>query len=172
MSEFRNWLHRVESSFRSDPGSPFRSDKLLQIVDGRYELIEVGKSNLYNEIQSHKDSCDIYKLLERFQAGDVSALSKVAGQYIDITEAPKTLAEAYTFIGNAEKFFSKLPLKLREEYDFDPSKFVSDLGSAHCNSLLSEAFGSSDSVSVEMPSVEMPFVDNSVSDDVIVDNKE
>lgn len=167
MNDFRNWLHRAESAIRSNSGSPFKSEKLLQIVDGRYELIEVGKSNLYNEIQSHKDSCDIYKILERFQAGDVSALSQVVGQYLDITDAPKNLAEAYTFIGNAEKFFSKLPLKLREEYDFDPSKFVSDLGSAHCNSLLAEAFGSTQSVSIESSSV-----DNSVVDVPNVDNKE
>lgn len=160
MIKFSNWLHRSQSSLRSNPGSPLKSDKLLQLVDGRYDLVEVGQSNLYREIQSHKDSCDIYKLLERYQSGDVSSLSKVAGQYLDITDAPKTLAEAYTFIGNAEKFFGKLPLKLREEYDFDPSKFVSDLGSSRCNSLLAEAFGSSE------PSDPVP------SDSEIVDIKE
>lgn len=161
MIKFSNWLHRSESSLRSNPGSPFKSEKLLQVVDGRYDLVEVGQSNLYNEIQSHKDSCDIYKLLERFQAGDVSALSKVAGQYMDITDAPKTLAEAYSFVSNAEKFFSKLPLKLREAYDHDPSKFIADLGSSRCNDLLSEAFGSA-SVSAETASVDIsvPDVDN------------
>lgn len=151
MIQFNNWLHRSESSIRSNPGSPFKTEKLLQVVDGRYDLVEVGQSNLYNEIQSHKDSCDIYKLLERYQAGDVSALSKVAGQYLDITDAPKTLSEAYTFVSNAEKFFSKLPLKLREEYDFDPSKFISDLGSPRCNELLSSAFGSSEESSQDIP---------------------
>lgn len=167
MIKFSNWLHREVSSLRSNPGSPLKSDKLLQLVDGRYELVEVGKSNLYNEIQSHKDSCDIYKLLERYQSGDVSALSKVVGQYMDITDAPKTLAEAYTFVSNAEKFFSKLPLKLRDEYDHDPSKFISDLGSAHCNDLLSEAFGSSESPSKDN-SLE-PSVDTSIP---VVDKKE
>ncbi len=156
MIKFSNWLHRVESPIRSNPGSPLKPDKLLQLVDGRYELVEVGKSNLYNQIQSHKDSCDIYKLLERYQNGDVSALSQVVGQYMDITEAPKTLAEAYTFVGNAEKFFSKLPIKVRDAYDHDPSKFISDLGSSRCNDLLSEAFGSSESSSLD------PSVDNSV----------
>lgn len=164
MIRFKNWLYRDDSSIRSNPGSPLKSDKILQIVDGRYDLVEVGKSNLYNEIQSHKDSCDIYKLLERYQAGDLSALSKVAGQYMDITDAPTTLAEAYTFIGNAEKFFSKLPLKLREEYDFDPSKFVSDLGSDHCNSLLATAFGSSEVSSSDLSSVDLPSVDVPVPD--------
>ncbi len=159
MNKFTNWLFRPESTFRSNPGSPLKSDKLLQLIDGRYDLVEVGKSNLYNEIQSHKDSCDIYKLLERYQNGDVSALSHVVGQYMDITDAPKTLAEAYTFVRNAEKFFSKLPLKVRDEYDHDPVKFLSDLGSSHCNELLSAAFGSS-----ELPSVDnsVPSVDNSV----------
>lgn len=148
MLKFTNWLHRSESTLRSNPGSPLKAEKLLQVVNGRYELVEVGESNLYNEIQSHKDSCDIYKLLERFQSGDLTALSKVAGQYIDITDAPKTLAEAYTFVGNAEKFFSKLPLSIRDVYDHDPSKFISDLGSSRCNELLSEAFGSREESSV------------------------
>ncbi len=160
MSKFINWLHRSDSSLRSNPGSPFKPEKLLQVVNGRYDLVEVGQSNLYSEIQSHKDSCDIYKLLERYQAGDVSALSRVAGQYIDITDAPTTLAEAYTFVSNAEKFFSKLPLKLRDAYDHDPSKFISDLGSSRCNDLLSDAFGSTDS-SVDNS---VSSVDNSVSD--------
>lgn len=163
MFEFKNWLHREPSTIRSNSGSPFKIDKLLQLVDGRYELVEVGKSNLYDEIQSHKDSCDIYKLLERYQNGDVSALSKVAGQYLDITDAPKTLAEAYTFVSNAERFFSKLPLKLREQYDFDPSKFVGDLGSDRCNSLLSEFFCSDTSSDI---------VPDDSSETVIVDNKE
>ena len=52
------------------------------------------------------------------------------------------MADAYTFIGNASRFFEKLPLKIREEYDFDASKFVGDLGSSHCNELLSSVFGS------------------------------
>ena len=166
MFEFKNWLHREPSTIRSNSGSPFKVDKLLQLVDGRYELVEVGKSNLYEEIQSHKDSCDIYKLLERYQNGDVSALSKVAGQYLDITDAPKTLAEAYTFVSNAERFFSKLPLKLREVYDFDASKFVGDLGTDRCNSLLSEFFGSDSSPDVPNIVPDVP------SDTVIVDNKE
>lgn len=152
MIRFKNWLHRDDSSLRSNPGSPFKSEKLLQVVNGRYDLVEVGKSNLYDQIQSHKDSCDIYKLLERYQAGDVSALTKVAGQYMDITDAPHTLAEAFTFIGNAEKFFSKLPLFLREAYDHDPSKFISDLGTPRCNELLSKAFSKAD-ISVDASSV-------------------
>lgn len=160
MIKFTNWLLRPESTFRSNSGSPFKADKLLQVVDGRYELVEVGQSNLYNEIQSHKDSCDIYKLLERFQSGDLSALSKVVGQYMDITDAPKTLAEAYTFVGNAEKFFSKLPLSIRDAYDHDPSKFISDLGSSRCNDLLSKAFGSTEESSVESSvDISVPNVD-------------
>ncbi len=144
---FVNWLHTIfdpdtKLEPASNAGSPIKVEKLLQLVNGRYDLVETGESNLYEQIQSHKDSVDIYKILERFQNGDVNALNKVAGNYIDITDAPATLADAYTFIGNASRFFEKLPLKIREEYDFDASKFVGDLGSSHCNELLSSVFGS------------------------------
>ena len=143
-----NWLHTVfstetrEARPLSCPGSRLKDDRLLQMVDGHYELVTVGQSDLYQEIQSHKDSVDIYKLLDRYRNGDISALQHVQGQYLDLVDAPKTLAEAYEFIHNAKAFFEKLPLDIRKEYDHDASKFVADLGSDHSHELFAKVFKS------------------------------
>ena len=143
-----NWLHTVfsaetrEARPLSCPGSRLKDDRLLQMVDGHYELVTVGQSDLYQEIQSHKDSVDIYKLLDRYRSGDISALQHVQGQYLDHIDAPKTLAEAYEFIHNAKSFFENLPLDIRKEYDHDASKFVADLGSDHSHELFAKVFKS------------------------------
>lgn len=175
MLKVQKWLDRLSSkiNFESFAGSGMKDDKILQVVNGKFDLVKVGQSDLYSLIQSHKDSVDIYKLLERYQSGDVSALSKVAGQFIDITDAPKTLAEAYTFVGNASQFFDKLPLKLREEYDHDPSKFIADLGSDHCSSLLKDVFKTDvaeDSKS-SVPEGRLPFDDFTSESEVVSDEK-
>lgn len=146
-----NWLHTLSSlgtartAIHAVPGSRMKDDRLLQMVDGHYELVTVGQSDLYAEIQSHKDSVDINKLLERYRNGDTGALQHVVGQYMDIVDAPKTLAEAYEYIHNAKAFFYNLPLDIRKEYDHDASAFIRDLGSDHSRELFSKVFGSSDS---------------------------
>lgn len=163
-----NWLHRIMGNDDrsldpvSEPGSGIKDEKMLKMVDGVYELVKIGTSNLYEQIQSHRDSVDIYKILERYAAGDLGVLEQAHGQYIDITEAPKTLAEAYTYIANSKKYFENLPLKVREEYDFDASKFVADIGSEHFNNLFEVLYSKND------PPTTLP----EQTDPAPIDNKE
>ncbi len=130
-----NWLHTLFEKEGSKPslytkvGSPMKDEFLLEYAkDGTRDLKKVGESNLYEKIQSHKDSVDIYKLLDRYRNGDLEALDSVKGQYMDIVDAPKTLAESYRFVNNASEFFKKLPLEVRSKYDHNPSKFISAFG--------------------------------------------
>ena len=90
-----------------------------------------GEVNLYDEIQSHADSVDIYTILSRFEQGDESVLSKRNGQYVDLTELPTTFAEMHQKIIDASNEFNALPLEIRSEYEFDVSKFIADIGSEH-----------------------------------------
>ena len=46
-------------------------------------LKESGKENLYEFIQSFKDSVDLHKIMDRFNAGDTAALQKVQGMFGD-----------------------------------------------------------------------------------------
>lgn len=129
-----NWLHTVfngREPYFINSGSSIKDEKILKDIDGRMELVKVGESNLYEYIQSHKDSVDINKMLERYQSGDVTALDRVKAQYLDLEGAPGSLAEMYSFVRNTSAFFESLPLKVREEYDHNVSNFVADIGTPH-----------------------------------------
>lgn len=91
---------------------------------GDFELVETGKRDLYGEIQSHRDSCDIYVLLNRYQNGDLEALSRVQGAYGDFTQMPKTFAEVLNAMIAGEQMFNSLPLDVRQKFDFSLEKFM------------------------------------------------
>lgn len=92
---------------------------------GRIELVGAGKVNIYDEIQSHKDSCDIYKILKRFTEGDNTVLSKVQGSYGDFTAMPKTFAEALNTVRHAEEVFNSLPLETRQQFNCSFEQWIS-----------------------------------------------
>lgn len=113
----------------SNPGDPIKLLYGLEVDEkGITDLVVKGKENLYDFIQSHKDSVDIHKILERFQNGDVDALNKYQGYYGDITAAPKTFAEALNTVIKAKDLFNSLPLEVRAEFDHSPEQFVAALG--------------------------------------------
>lgn len=112
----------------SDPGTAIH--KLLKPKfdsQGNYELVEAGEVNIYDEIQSHAESCDINVLMKRYQNGDAAALSKVQGTYFDSTGMPKTYAEMLNTIIAAESQFNSLPLEERSKFDFSFEKWLAAL---------------------------------------------
>lgn len=89
-----------------------------------------GQENLYEFIQSHKDSVDIHKILERFERGDVSALQKAQGMYGDFSEFPKTYAELLNIVIEGEQTFNSLPLEVREKFGHSFHRWLATMGSA------------------------------------------
>lgn len=101
----------------ANPGSTVRilySPKFDE--KGVMSLVESGKENLYEFIQSHKESCDIHVILERFARGDVSALERVQGTYGDFSNMPRTYADMLNLVHSAEDAFSNLPVDERAKY--------------------------------------------------------
>lgn len=94
---------------------------------GKKEIVESGKTNIYDMIQASKDETMVYNILKRFQNGDIEALSKTKGVYGDFTNAPKTLAEAHQLIINAENHFNDLPLDVRKEFNYSSSEYLASL---------------------------------------------
>lgn len=92
--------------------------------DGTLKLVEAGKDDLYAEIQSHRDSCDIHVLLARYNNGDVSALSRIQGVYGDFTEMPKTYADLLNAVLAGEQMFKSLPVDVRAKFDHSLEKFM------------------------------------------------
>lgn len=73
--------------------------------NGVMDLVESGKEDLYDFIQSHAEAVDIHVILARFQNGDVDALSRVQGAYGDFTNMPTSYAELLNRVNEGQSFF-------------------------------------------------------------------
>lgn len=110
---------------QTHPGNPIK-----QLYSGSYnergqvELKEDGTEDLYAFIQSFAESTDIHSILRRYQNGEVDVLEKVQGFYGDITEMPKTYAEALQRISDSEKVFMSLPLDVRAKFNHSFTEFL------------------------------------------------
>ena len=94
---------------------------------GKKELVETGKTNLYQKIQASKDATLIYNIIDRYNAGDESVLSKTIGSYGNFTKMPTTLVEAQQKLIDAERTFEQLPITIREKYNNSYTEFLADV---------------------------------------------
>lgn len=109
------------------PESPVYSPKVNE--DGTIDLIQTGVINIYDEIQSHADSCDINEIMKRFELGDTSVLERVNGFYGDFLDSPKTLAQVYQLMLDSRNEFDKLPTEVKNAFNNNPDEFICSLGS-------------------------------------------
>lgn len=96
---------------------------------GILELVPTGVRNIYAQIQSHKDSCDIGQILSRFANGDAGALTKVQGIYADVTGMPTTYAELLNKVNDGKQIFEALPVSVRAKFGHDFGRFMASIGS-------------------------------------------
>lgn len=116
--------------FYSNPGSREANDYEIQIDKKGHKILKfVGTHDIYEEIQSYKDECDISLIIARAAAGDATALNKRQGFYADITETPENLAEAQNAILKLSQGFEKLPAEIRAKFDNSKERFVQEFGS-------------------------------------------
>ena len=97
-------------------------------ANGRVVLESKGEENLYDYIQSFRDSVDLNVILARFTNGDVEALNKAQGFYADVTDFPKNMADALNRINQAEEMFKALPLETRQKFDCSFEQFLAQSG--------------------------------------------
>lgn len=109
--------YRTPERFQTNPGNPVQKTYAGSYDEnGRLVLQESGELNLYDLIQSHAESCDIHVIMQRYQNGDVDALSKAQGFFGDVLDFPKTYAEALNHMNEMERQFMTLPLEIREKF--------------------------------------------------------
>ena len=115
----------------SNPGSPEHITYSGHYDEkGRVVLEESGRINLYDEIQSHAESCDIHVLMKRYESGDPTALSQRQGFFADVLDFPKTYAEALNHMNEMESRFMQLPPDVREKFGNSFSEFLAASGEA------------------------------------------
>lgn len=94
---------------------------------GDVTLIPDGEDNLYEYIQSFKESCDINNIVARFARGDVDALNRVQGTYFDAVGMPTTYAELLNTVIAGRELYDSLPLEVKEQYGFSFERWMSSL---------------------------------------------
>lgn len=119
----------VSERFYSNVGSPEVTLYIAEVDDeGTIDLVENGRKNLYDEIQSHKDSVDLKLLLQRFNNGETDVLSKVQGTYADLSDMPRTYADMLNLIKKGESDFLSLPVDVRAKFDHSFEKWLVSFG--------------------------------------------
>lgn len=126
---FKKWFD-AHKPIKAEAGDRW-VDVLVPVIqeNGTIELEVKGRHCLYDEIQSHKDSVDIQRILQRYANGDAAALSARIPMYLDTEGMPHTYAEMLNNVLAGEKFFSELPREIKERFDNNFYKFCSSIGS-------------------------------------------
>lgn len=102
----------------SNPGSRIKVDLIGEYdTNGEIVLTETGVHDWYEEIQSHRASCDLQLILKRFLDGDESALSRRQGMYGDFTSMPKTYMDMLNMSIKAEQMFAELPIEIKQKFN-------------------------------------------------------
>lgn len=92
---------------------------------GRLQLVEVGQTDVYAQIQSYRESTDLSVIISRFLNGDTTALNRNRAFYGDVSGVPTTLNEALRVIEDAKVNFDSLDSDVRARFDNDFGVFVS-----------------------------------------------
>lgn len=133
---FRTQFQRSQQI--ANPGSSLKTDYKLRLDKyGKRYLEPVGVSNVHDFIQSHHDSSEVHKLIEKYSMlGDPSILNKKVGRYGDFTGLPSNLAEVYRSVTEANDLFQTLPIEVKREFNHSPSEFFASIGTEKYNKAL------------------------------------
>lgn len=104
-----------------------------QKVDGVMTLVQIGTEPIAPMVNAYRDQCDIYKLIERYSSGDLTALNRRVGQYIDITGLPHSVAEAQQALIDVKANFDKLPDNIRAKFDNDVETYIDKVSHGSLN---------------------------------------
>lgn len=129
-------------------GSGIRTDwQLIVGDDGKYQLVKVGETDVYAKIQSHRQSVEIYSLLELYnKTGDESVLSQRSSSYADVTTLPQTRMDADNLILGANRLFNSLPADKKKQFDSFNS-FLAAIANGDVSAFSSDSKTVPDSVS-------------------------
>lgn len=134
---FGSRFNRTKETEGSEVGRPEIETREISIdKTGHKSLIITGKTNVYDRIQAALEETKIENIIRRATLGDPTALAAIEGQYLDISDAPKTLAEAQNLIIKVKQEFDKLPLEVRRKYDMSAEKYVADYGSENWQKII------------------------------------
>lgn len=98
-------------------------------ADGTIELVESGKDNIRDYINSFREQTDISFILRQIELGNTDVLNDKQPMYGDFTQMPKSYAEALQLVMDAENRFMELPVDIRNRFDNDFKQWFAQAGS-------------------------------------------
>lgn len=113
---FKSWLDKRDPVF-SETGSktrPLYKPELLP--DGTIDLVEDGYEDIYNDIQSFKDSVDINVIVARYAHGDAYALQQREGMYGDFISVPRSYMDVLNGAIELKRMYSENK-ELQEKFE-------------------------------------------------------
>lgn len=101
-------VNRYVERVASESGSGLRQLYIPCFVDGCFTIEESGVFDLQEQINANASSCDINVLVSRYNAGDLTALSRRQGLFGDFTSAPDSYRQALEIVRGYESAFSDM----------------------------------------------------------------
>ncbi|UPW41115.1 internal scaffolding protein [Sigmofec virus UA08Rod_5492] len=95
---------------------------------GHKTLQKTRMTNVYELIQESLEETKIENIIRRALGGDESALATMHGVYMDVSDAPKSLAEMQQAVITATEEFLKLPIEVREKFNHSAMQYVAEFG--------------------------------------------
>lgn len=109
-------------------GTHFEPKYQEEITKNGKQLHKIGKTNIYEIIQSHAEECKIENILAQAAKGDYSMLKAREATYMDATTMPKTLMELENLTIKMKDEFYEMPLEVRKEFNNDPEQYITQMG--------------------------------------------
>lgn len=128
MKKFDRLKHSLQ--FVSNPGERFKKKyKGVVLDDGRIDLVEDGVEDIWKNIQIEGVGASLPEIIARATAGDPTAFRQGTGFYGDIVDMPKTYAEILNTVNDGKAAFEKMPLEIRQKFNFSFEEWFSTYGS-------------------------------------------
>ena len=141
----KNWLEARFNHPRrhADAGSRIKIEyQPVYDMAGVWHLEKSGESNLYLDIQSHADSCDINIIMARYANGETDVLQRIQGMYGDVTNVPTNYAEIMNQQLKAKALFMGLSSEVREKYHNSVEEFMASFSTKEGWEAIGFKFGS------------------------------
>lgn len=131
MAKNNYWRNKYPASrvYVSTPtGSKYFEEEGWTYRDAKLTWEKKGKTNVYEQIQAERESCDIKMILDRLQPIDDTVLNKVEAMYLDTVDMPTSYRDMFDKASKLVEIYEALPVELREHYNHDPGQFVANYG--------------------------------------------
>lgn len=120
----------------TDPG---KAEYITYSADDKGNPISSGISNIQKEIDSHRESVELATLLQRYAAGDETALHNVDGAYVDVSGVSgQSFQDIYDSVKQAEDDFNGLPSDFKKLFNNSTVEFWSQFGSDDFNKKIAQ----------------------------------